>query len=38
MGINPRGCFLGDMGGRSLVAFQSKKIGLNFFSKELFFW
>jgi hypothetical protein len=26
MGTNPKGCFLGDMGGRSLVAFQSRMV------------
>jgi hypothetical protein len=28
MGINPKGCFLGGMGGRSLVVFQGRKVGL----------
>ncbi len=35
---NPKGCFLGGMGGKSLVVFQGKKVGLFQFSKELFFW
>jgi len=27
MGTNPKGCFLGSMGGRSLVVFQGMKVG-----------
>jgi hypothetical protein len=27
MGINPNGCFLSDMGGKSLAAFQGRKVG-----------
>jgi hypothetical protein len=27
MRINPKGCFLGGMGGRSLIFFQGKKVG-----------
>jgi hypothetical protein len=38
MGINPKGCFLGGMGGKSLIVFQSKKVGFLKNSKELFFW
>ncbi len=38
MGTNPKGCFLGSMGVRSLVIFQGRKVGFLKFSKELFFW
>jgi hypothetical protein len=39
MGINPKGCFLGGMGRRSLVVFQGlEKVRLFLFCKELFFW
>ncbi len=27
MGINPKGCFLGGMGGRNLVVSQGRKVG-----------
>ncbi len=29
MGINPNGCFLASMGGRSLVEFQGRKVGFS---------
>jgi hypothetical protein len=38
MGTNPKGCFLGSMGGRSLVVFQGMKVGFFKFPNELFFW
>jgi hypothetical protein len=38
MGTNPMGCFLGGMGGKSLVVFQGREVGFFQFSKELFFW
>jgi hypothetical protein len=38
MGTNPKGCFLGGMGGKSLVVFQGRKVGFKKFSKELFLW
>ncbi len=38
MGANPKVCFLGGMGGRSLVVFQSRKVGFLKKFKELFFW
>jgi hypothetical protein len=38
MGTNPKGYFLGGMGMRSLVVFQSKKVGFFFnFSKNYSF-
>jgi len=37
MGTNPRVCFLGGMGRRSLVDSQGKKVGFFKFSKECFF-
>jgi hypothetical protein len=37
MGINPKVCFLGGMGGRSLVDSQGRKVGFKKISKELFF-
>jgi len=37
MGTNPKGCFLGGMGGKSLVVFQGRKVGFLKNSKELFF-
>jgi hypothetical protein len=37
MGTNSKVCFLGGMGGRSLVVFQSRKVGFLKNSKELFF-
>ncbi len=36
-GTNPKVCFLGGMGGRSLVVSQNRKVGIFLFSKELFF-
>jgi hypothetical protein len=35
MGINPKGCFLGDMGRKILVIFQDKKVGnlISFFGE-----
>jgi hypothetical protein len=39
MGIILRGCFLGGMGGKSLVVSQGRKVGVFFFvSNELFLW
>jgi len=38
MGTNPKGCFLGGMGRKSLVVFKGKKVGFKKISKELFFW
>jgi hypothetical protein len=38
MRINPKACFLGGMGGRSLVISQGRKVGFLLFSKELLFW
>ncbi len=38
MGTNPRVCFLGGMGRRSLVVYQGRKVGFKKNSKELFFW
>jgi hypothetical protein len=38
METNPKFFFLGSMGGRSLVVFQSKKVDFFKFFKELFFW
>jgi len=37
MGTNPRVCFLGGMGRRSLVDYQGRKV-FKKKSKELFFW
>jgi len=37
MGTNPNICFLSDMGRRSLVDSQGKKVGIFTFSKECFF-
>jgi hypothetical protein len=37
MGTNPKVYFLGGIGGRSLVLFWNKKVGLFQISKELFF-
>jgi len=34
MGTDPRGCFLGGMGGKSLVVSQGEKVGFFLFSKE----
>jgi len=38
MRINSKGCFLGGMGGKSLVVFQGRKITFFKKFKELFFW
>jgi hypothetical protein len=38
MGTNPKVCFLGGMGGRSLVISQSRKVGFLKKFTELFFW
>jgi hypothetical protein len=38
MGINPKGCFLGGMGGRSLVVIQGRKVVFFKKFKALFFW
>jgi hypothetical protein len=38
MGTNPKVCFFGGMGGKSLVVSQSKKVGCFKNFKELFFW
>jgi len=38
MGINPKVCFLGGMGGRSLVVSQNRKAGLKKFPRIFFFW
>jgi hypothetical protein len=38
MGTTPRVCFLGGMGGKSLVDSQGRKVGLKKKFKELFFW
>jgi len=37
MGTNPKVCFLGGMGGRSLVVSQSRKVGIFLFSGIFFF-
>jgi hypothetical protein len=37
MGTKPRVCFLGGMGGRSLVDSQDRKVGFFNFSKNYFF-
>jgi hypothetical protein len=37
MGTNPKVCLLGGMGGRSLVVFQGRKVGLFNFPRNLFF-
>jgi hypothetical protein len=37
MGTNPKVCFLGGKGGRSLVVFQGRKVGFKKISKECFF-
>jgi len=37
MGINTKVCFLGGMGGRSLVVSQSRKVGLKKFPRNYFF-
>jgi hypothetical protein len=37
MGINPRDFFLGGMGGKSLVVFQGRKVGVFYFSRNYFF-
>jgi hypothetical protein len=37
MGTNLKGCFLGGMGGRSLVVFQSKKVGFFYFPRNYSF-
>jgi len=38
MGTNPKDCFLGGMGKRSLVVCQGRKVGFKNNSKELSFW
>jgi hypothetical protein len=38
MGTNPKVCFLGGMGGRSLIVSRGRKVGFKKNSKELFFW
>jgi hypothetical protein len=38
MGTNPMVCFLGGLGGISLVVSQSRKVGFKKEFKELFFW
>jgi hypothetical protein len=38
MGTNSKGCFLGGMGGWSLVVFQSREVEFFLFFEELFFW
>jgi hypothetical protein len=35
MGINPKGCFLGDMGRKILVIFQDKKVGFFLIFQEI---
>jgi hypothetical protein len=36
-GINPNVCFLGGMGGRTLIVSQSRKVGFFDFSRNYFF-
>jgi hypothetical protein len=38
MGTNPKVCFLGGMGGRSLVVSQSRKVGIFFILQGIFFF
>jgi len=38
MGTNPKVCFLGGMGRKSLVDFQGRKLGFKKKFKQLFFW
>jgi hypothetical protein len=38
MGTKPKVCFLGGMGGGSLVVFQGRKVRFKKNSKQLFFW
>jgi len=37
MGINPKVCFLGGMGGRSLVVSQNRKVGFKKIPRIFFF-
>jgi hypothetical protein len=37
MGINPRVCFLGGMGGRNLIDSQGRKVGFTKFPRNYFF-